>query len=331
MTSPSSPTSSRAGRALAKRSGRRVAAACGLLCALTAVLGAGSASGAPPVISLASWTQRLDTARQEADAAAAHPSPAALDRVRAALGLPVGVVAGGRTVPIASDAALGSLSGRTAQDFRDASDNLAALEDAARQAATAQQPDRGVLSRQLVIAYRGISTRPSLWERLRHDAWVVLLTILQRIVSAVSAIPLPTWLLALVGVAVLGLIVVLLVRRARLVVPDRSAQRPGAPRSRQPDWDRLADEALARGDLEAAVRARYRALLAALAARGVVPAAQSLTAGECRRAVSSGMPDLFPAVARATQVFESAIYGHAAVERAEVETLRQATQQVRAA
>lgn len=332
MTSPSSPTSSRAGQALAERRGRRVAAAaCGLLCGLVAVLGPGSASGAPPVISLASWTQRLDTARQQADAAAAYPSPSAMGRVRAALGLPVGVAVGGRTVPITSDAELGSLAGRSAQDFRDASDELAALEDAARQAATAERPDRGTLGQQLALAYRGISTRPSLWARLRHDAWVVILTILQRIVSVVSAIPVPSWLLALTGVAVLGLIVVLLVRRARMVVPEQSARRPGAPRSREPDWDRLADEALARGDMEGAVRFRYRALLAALAARGVVPAAQSLTAGECRRAVSRGMPDLFPAVARATQVFESAIYGHTAVEQAEVETVREATQQVRAA
>ncbi|HEU5002647.1 MAG TPA: DUF4129 domain-containing protein [Actinomycetota bacterium] len=326
MTSPSSPSSS-----AVKPASRRIAAGiAGLLCALGALLGA-PAAAAPPVISLATWTLRLDSARQQADAAAAHPSRGAMDAVRDTLGLPLQVATGGHRVGVAGDPELKNLSGRTAQDFRDASDQLAAMEDAARQAATAQQPNPKVLSRELALAYRGIATRPSFWARVRHDVWVVLLTIFERIGSLVSAIPLPSWLLALIAVLVAGLVVVILIRRARMVVPERAVPLPGTRRSKQPDWDRMADEALARGDLEAAVRARYRALLAALAARGVVPAAQSLTAGECRRAVSSGMPDLFPAVARATQVFESAIYGHTPVERSEVEALREATQQVRAA
>lgn len=323
MTSPSSPSSSRRVRS----ANRGVAA----LLTLAVLLGVAGADAAPPAISLATWTQRLDAARQQADAGAANPSPAALDTIRALLGLPVAVSAGGRSIRITGDAVLDHLSGRRAQDFQDASDELAALEDAARLAAGAHRPDARTLGRQLALAYRGIKTKPSFWDRVRHDVWVVLLTVLQHIESVVSSIPLPPWLIALFALVIIGLAVVLLIRRARMVVPEQAAHGPGTSRAKAPDWDKMAEEALARGDLDGAVRARYRALLAALAARGVVPAAQSLTAGECRRAVSKGLPDLFPAVAQATQVFESAIYGHAPIERTSVETLREATQKVKAA
>jgi hypothetical protein len=88
---------------------------------------------------------------------------------------------------------------------------------------------------------------------------------------------------------------------------------------------------MARGDLFEAVRARYGGLLAALAARGVVPDTSSLTAGETRRAVAGGLPEVYPAVVRATTVFESVMYGRADATASGVDTLAEAERSVRAA
>ncbi|MCW3037952.1 MAG: hypothetical protein JWM17_3264, partial [Actinobacteria bacterium] len=105
----------------------------------------------------------------------------------------------------------------------------------------------------------------------------------------------------------------------------------GAARQGRTDWDRVAREAMARGDLAEAVRARYGALLASLAGRGIVPDTPSLTAGECRRAVAGGLAGVYPVVAKATTIFESVMYGAAEATAGDVDTLAAAERSVKAA
>jgi hypothetical protein len=57
----------------------------------------------------------------------------------------------------------------------------------------------------------------------------------------------------------------------------------------------------------------------------------SLTAGECRRAVAGGLPGVYPAVAKATTIFESVMYGRAEATAGGVDTLAAAERSVRAA
>ena len=88
------------------------------------------------------------------------------------------------------------------------------------------------------------------------------------------------------------------------------------------DWRRTADEALAAGDLGAAVPALYHALLGTLDARGVVRDAPALTAGECRGTVHRARPALSPAIDDATAAFERVVYGKLPATPADIEALQ---------
>ena len=289
-----------------------------------------AAASAGPV-SGSDYVARLEAARKLAEADAAHPSPQEMDAVRRAVGLPLDVAVGATVVHVGVDDTLAGLKGTRPEDFRHAGDQLGALEDSARAALIAQPPDAQRLQAALRQAFQGVSTRPSLIERLRHDIWLVLLSIWQRLTGAANHLPVPNGVVLVIVVALVGGVLVVLIRRMRYVVPDRAARARSQTKRARPDWERLAEEALARGDLPGAVRARYGALLAALASRGVVPDIPSLTAGECRRAVAGDLPGVYPVVARATSIFEGVMYGREPVTRAEVDTMAEAQQSVKAA
>jgi hypothetical protein len=226
---------------------------------------------------------------------------------------------------------LDGLRGTTTEDFRNADDHLAAMEDDARAALSAKPPDVARMASALREALRGIRTEPSLFERVRHDIWVFIVSLWQRITRAVDRVPLPHGLVVAVAAGILAVLVVVLIRRLGYLVPERRAAGDGPGRQGKTDWDRLAREAMARGDLVEAVRARYGALLAALAGRGIVPDTPSLTAGECRRAVAGGLPGAYPVVAKATTIFESVMYGRAEATAGGVDTLAAAERSVKAA
>ena len=287
--------------------------------------------GAPGPIGGNDFVARLDSARRLAEAGAPQPAPPKMQAVRAALGLPVDVHLAGRTVHVPADGLLDGLRGTTTEDFRNADDHLAAMEDGARAAVSARPPDPARMAAAVQEALRGIRTEPSLFERVRHDIWVSIVSVWQRISRAVSRVPLPRGLLVAVAAGILAVVVVVLLRRLGYVVPERRAAGGAAGRQPKTDWDRLAREAMARGDLVGAVRARYGALLAALAGRGVVPDTPSLTAGECRQAVAGGLPGAYPEVAKATAIFESVMYGRAEATAGGVDTLAAAERSVKAA
>jgi hypothetical protein len=286
---------------------------------------------APMAISGSDFVARLDHARRLAEADTAAPAPPKMQAVRVALGLPLDVDLAGGTVHIPADSVLDGLRGTTTEDFRNADDHLAAMEDGARAALSAKPPDAARMAAALREALRGIRTQPSLFERVRHDIWVFVVSLWQRITRAVDRVPLPHGLLVIAAAGILAVVVVVLIRRLGYVVPERRSAGDGPGRQGKTDWDRLAREAMARGDLVEAVRARYGALLAALAGRGIVPDTPSLTAGECRRAVAGGLPGAYPVVARATTIFESVMYGRAEATASGVDTLAAAERQVKAA
>ncbi|MEA2504064.1 MAG: hypothetical protein QOG36_1107, partial [Actinomycetota bacterium] len=242
---------------------RRLLVAAAVVCAAL-IAGPATGWGAPAAISGNDFVARLDRARRLAEADAVQPAAAKMQAVREALGLPVDVHLPGGTVHVPPDRFLDGLGGTSADDFRSADDHLAAMEDAARAAVSARPPDAAHTATALREALRGIRTEPSLIDRIRHDIWVFAVSLWQSITRAVDRIPLPHGLLVFVTAGILAVVVVVLIRRIGYVVPERKAAAAAARQGRT-DWDRLAREAMARGDLAGAVRARYGALLAALA------------------------------------------------------------------
>jgi hypothetical protein len=273
------------------------------------------------------YVARLDAAVQMARGAIGHPDPAAMQAVRQALGLPATVDFPGGAVQIPPDPLMEQLAGTSASDFRAASLRLSALRDAAARAASAKPLDRTALRNAVHEAYRGIGPiRRSLLDRIRSGLQAVWRFFLDALTNFRGVGSLLIW--ALVAALLIG--GWLLLRRAPLVAEVRGIDAP-APTGAPVDWLRRADEALARGDLQGAVRALYRALLAALARRGTVADEPSLTAGECRAAVGAARPALYPAVAAATTAFERVAYGRVAATDEDVEALRRAERAARSA
>ena len=308
----------------------RLRVAAGVACVVAVAAPAAGVAASTPITGN-EFVARLDAARRLAETDAGHPSAQEMQEVRAALGLPLDVNAPTGTIHVPADNVLEGLRGTTAEDFRNADDRLSAMEDAAKAALVATAVDPARVAAALRASFGGIHTKPGLPERIRHDIWVLLVTLWERLTRAANRVPIPHGLLLPLVLTALGVVIVLLVRRFGSVVPERKAAGVAAARQRKTDWDRMAREAMARGDLVQAVRARYGALLAALAARGIVPETPSLTAGECRRAVASALPDAYPSVAKATSIFESVMYGRSEPTAEGVDTLAAAEQSVRAA
>jgi len=120
---------------------------------------------------------------------------------------------------------------------------------------------------------------------------------------------------------VFGAVVLLLIAAALVVVVVRvtRASRHGGrlagtrvgPIGRAPqDWLAEATACEARGDWRGALRARYRALVAELAGRGVVDEVPGRTTGEYRAEVALNLPRAAPGFGGATDLFEETVYGH---------------------
>ncbi|GAC1313191.1 MAG: DUF4129 domain-containing protein [Acidimicrobiales bacterium] len=143
-------------------------------------------------------------------------------------------------------------------------------------------------------------------DRLRH--WV-----LQQIARAVdAALSGRATVLGIILLVLVAVVAVLLVRRF-----SRSLQRdPGAvgvsltdPRRAPAEWLAEAAECEQRGDWRGSLRARYRALVAELAARHLVDEIPGRTTGEYRLLVGRALPDAADPFNGATDLFEAAVYG----------------------
>jgi hypothetical protein len=280
-------------------------------------LASAAPAAAQEVVSADAYAERLE--RALSIVAAPAGSPAARARAaREAMGLPIVVLTGDGELTIPPDPVLEAAAAGELDDPAVVESHLRHLLDEARRAQAGQPVGEETLRDDLDAAYAAVRGDESLWGRLRRRALELLADLLFRLFRFEGVGTLGAWLLLAAVVA--GL--VWLVRRLGLgIVPQRRT--PAAARiATSPDWRRLAEESLARGDLEGAVRYRYHALLGELAAAGVIRDDPSLTAGEARRAVRRLRPGLYQDVRRATGAFERIAYGRHPAREEDVEAVR---------
>ena len=91
--------------------------------------------------------------------------------------------------------------------------------------------------------------------------------------------------------------------------PGVASGRALLPRRTAADWRAEAESHEAAGRWRSALRCRYRALVADLAARGLVEEVPGRTTGEYRRQIDATLPAVATAFDGATSLFEGAWYG----------------------
>ena len=130
--------------------------------------------------------------------------------------------------------------------------------------------------------------------------------------------------LAVLALALLG-IGLLAARFSRGMTrsPEVRAAVAGARRRPAADWRAEAEANERAGAWRAAVRCRYRALVAELAARGLVDEVPGRTAGEYRGEVRRNLPDAAADFAGATELFELAWYGRGETGTREASRVRE--------
>lgn len=262
------------------------------------------------------------------------PTSASAGSIEAALapiGLPVDVrLADGHVVRITRDTLVGSAAGSgDTSALRAVTGRVQAALDAGLVATSTSAPDRAQIDAAIATAYEGhVLRRPSLTSRVLAYIGQALGWLFDHTIGAVARSGLGGLLGLVLLFVLLAVAVAIMLRAGRATVTD-ARWSPRSSGKTVVDWRRLADEALARGDLREAVRALYHALLVALAARGVVRDDPSLTAGECRSAVRDARPSLAPEVDRATTAFERVVYGRLPARDEDVASLRDAETAVR--
>jgi hypothetical protein len=272
---------------------------------------------------------RLQHAEDLAQAGTNDPSPQAMDAVRAALGLPFVITVPGGSLRVETDAFLQRLRGENSGDFLDAARHLEIIKSSVQATADAPSTDQAKVASALDRAYAEIAL-PSLWQRLGRYIRAAIVRLIRTILfPLVTYQGVGSWVAWSVLIGLLVILVLVLRRLGVHVVPERAALRP-VPGFAATDWQGLAEQAIRRGDLRAATRALYHALVAALAARGVVAASPSVTAGECRSAVARAIPTLYPTVTEATKAFERVAYGGVPPEPPDIDALRMATREAAA-
>ena len=145
---------------------------------------------------------------------------------------------------------------------------------------------------------------PSLLERIQND----VLDWLARVLSGVVGAGIGAWIVVAV---IVGLVVLVVWRLAGGVTrdPGRGVAVSAGRTRPATEWRAEAEAHERAGEWRQAVRARYRALVADLATRGLVQEIPGRTAGEYRAELTSALPSASPPFAGATELFEGAWYG----------------------
>jgi hypothetical protein len=172
-----------------------------------------------------------------------------------------------------------------------------------RSAADAQDAAQEVLSRPEFHR-----PGPSIIERI--EGWVS--DALNRVLEAFSGVAGGGVIAVVILIAAAALVVVMLVRFGRGVQRD-----PGVPAARvrtgrgrtADEWRADATAHEAQGEWRAALRCRYRALVAELAGRGVLDDLPGKTTGEERTEVTDAVPAAGEPFGEATALFDEAWYG----------------------
>jgi hypothetical protein len=120
------------------------------------------------------------------------------------------------------------------------------------------------------------------------------------------------------------------VRFARSITPDpgRPMAAPAARRRSAREWRAEAEAHERAGEWKPALRARYRSLVADLAARGLLDEIPGRTAGEYRVEVAETVPVVAAEFAGATELFERAWYGSRPTGADEAARFRELEQRV---
>ena len=174
-----------------------------------------------------------------------------------------------------------------------------------------------------------VEARPSLWQRALNAVGDFVGRILELLGSGGRGSVIGT--LILLGLC--AVVAVLLWRFSRRVqrnpASSVAATDPIGRSSHQ--WREEAGDHEAAGRWRAALRCHYRALIADLAAAGLLEEVPGRTSGEYLRVVTDDLPLAADAFAEATGAFESAWYGHAEVAADDVQRVRAASSNVLAA
>lgn len=110
--------------------------------------------------------------------------------------------------------------------------------------------------------------------------------------------------------------------------PGRGVAVSGVRTRPAADWRVEAEAHERAGEWRLAVRARYRALVADLAGRGLLHEVSGRTAGEYRAELGANLPAAGPPFAGATELFEGAWYGRRPTAAAEAARFRQLADRV---
>ena len=298
------------------------------IAALIGILALPSLAVAQDSLDPDAFIDRLERAQGLAHLDGAAPSTERMGSLRSTLGLPVEIVIGDWSTVIPRDPVLEGLSGTSGDDFERAAQRLASISRTLSAAVSRTPHQRADLDAALDAAYRGVvPPRPDPVMLVFQAVEDVIQAILQRIGDVVGRAGDALAWIVLIGIVVLAAIALL---RSDLV-PDRQSRTRGLASDgvHSVDWVARGEAALRAGDLHEAVRAFYVALLVVLAARGIVADAPALTAGEARIAVRRLRPELFPAIAQATDTYERIVYGGDRPDERDIQHLREATTRVR--
>jgi hypothetical protein len=139
--------------------------------------------------------------------------------------------------------------------------------------------------------------------------------------GTVGGTPAVAWSIALLGLALLAVVVwratrgATLGRRVPRAVPDAGRVRAAA------DWMAEADRHLAAGDLHAALRARYVAAVVTLEERGLLDTRPGRTIRELDTELAERLPDLAPRLAAAGRRVEPVVFAGRDATRADLEVV----------
>ncbi|MPZ71997.1 MAG: DUF4129 domain-containing protein [Nitriliruptorales bacterium] len=152
---------------------------------------------------------------------------------------------------------------------------------------------------------------PAWWERILDAVSDFVAEVLAAVAAGGRGSIIGTLVLVAV-VVVLGLVVLRFARtvRADPAVPVAVDTQIGRNAR---DWLDEAEQHEQSGRWRAAVRCRYRAVLADLASAGLVEEVAGRTSGEYRSAVAVELPSASASFATATDIFDTAWYGHTPV------------------
>jgi hypothetical protein len=117
------------------------------------------------------------------------------------------------------------------------------------------------------------------------------------------------WVVVAVVLAAVVVLVVRLVRSGRLPAHGGAPSPPPADGEPSVDWQAEADRLEAAGRWREGLRARYRALVVRLGARGAIDPAAARTTGDHRAEVSDRAPGAAAGFDAAAELFDRAWYG----------------------